>query len=138
MPNMPVTLDTSHFDRSPLKDDASVNMRCILVTLDTSHFERSPSNLLALGTGIPFELANKLSMSLTAETSQDPIGWCGPLEQSMDIFRHSLMAAWSSLLDLRVNPGLGVTMGQTLGFSTRVTMMIRIRGWVRGLEIGVE
>ena len=100
----------------------------ILVTLDTSHLERSPLN-----DGVE----NNKVMSITAETSQDPIGPCGPLEQSVEIFRHSLMAAWSSLLDLR--PVVGCYyMGQTFGFGARVTMMIRTRVWARGFGIGVE
>ena len=42
-----------------------------------------------------------LAMSVTDETSQNPIGPCGPLEQSKsDVFRHSAMAALSSLFDL--------------------------------------
>ena len=45
---------------------------------------------------------NKLLMSFTAETSQDPIGPCGPLEQSEDSCRHSTMAALSSTLDFGV------------------------------------
>ena len=43
-------------------------------------------------------------MTVIAETSQDPIGPCEPLEQSMeDSLRHSLMAAWSSVFDLGAN-----------------------------------
>ena len=35
------------------------------------------------------------------ETSQDPIGPCGPLEQAKsDAFMHATMAAWSSVFDL--------------------------------------
>ena len=62
----------------------------MLVTLDTSQLDMSPMNLFALGTN----LNNKL-MSVAAETSQDPIGPCGPLEQSVDSFRDSLMVTWS-------------------------------------------
>merc|ERR1719201_2316229 len=42
-------------------------------------------------------------MLVTAETSHDPIGPCGPLEQWVDCFRHSLMAASSSPLDFGAN-----------------------------------
>ena len=38
---MLVTLDTSHFEMSPLKDVAPLNILLILVTLDMSHFEMS-------------------------------------------------------------------------------------------------
>ena len=44
MPCMSVTLDTSHFDRSQLKDDANENMKPILTTFDTSQYERSALN----------------------------------------------------------------------------------------------
>merc|ERR1719331_1083592 len=45
------------------------------------------------------------SMLATFETSQDPIGPCGPLEQSKSPpFRHSAMAAWSSALDFGAQP----------------------------------
>ena len=42
-----------------------------------------------------------------AETSQDPIGPCGPLEQSVEISRHSAMAAWSFALDVGAQPNFG-------------------------------
>jgi len=44
MRSMLVTLDTSHFERSPLNDFADWNMPSMVVTLDTSHLERSPLN----------------------------------------------------------------------------------------------
>ena len=44
MPSMLVTLDTPHWDRSPLNTRACMNMLFMLVTLDTSHLERSPLN----------------------------------------------------------------------------------------------
>ena len=37
-------------------------------------------------------------MSVTAETSQDPIG-ASPLEQSVESFRHATILAWSSVFD---------------------------------------
>ena len=48
-------------------------MADILVTLDTFHVERSPLN--------DDKERNMPPMSVTAETSQDPIGPCGPFEQ---------------------------------------------------------
>ena len=65
-------------------------MSSMLVTLDTSQLDMSPMNLFALGTNL-----NNWLISVIAETSQDPIGPCGPLEQSADSFRHSLMVTWS-------------------------------------------
>ena len=75
------TLDTSHLEMSPLNDDASQNMLAMVVTLDTSHLEMSPVNLSASGTTSSL---NKLLISVTADTSQELIGPCGPLEQSVD------------------------------------------------------
>ena len=46
-------------------------------------------------------------MSVTADTSQDPIGPCRPLEQSVDSCTHSAMAAWSCALDFGAHPGVG-------------------------------
>ena len=100
MDSMVVTLDTSHPERSLLNDDAEWNMESMLATLDTSHLEISLLNDDAAGT---ISLLNKLFMSVTAETSHDPICPCGPLEQSEDSFRHSRMAAWSSALDFGVH-----------------------------------
>ena len=71
---------------SPLNDDADRNMECMLV---------DPMNLPHI-------------LSLAAETSQDPNGPCGPSEQSLDSFRHSLMAASSLALDLGVQTVVGV------------------------------
>ena len=47
-------------------------------------------------------------MTVIAETSQDPIGPCEPLEQWVDTFRHALMAAWSSRLDFGAKPEVSV------------------------------
>ena len=41
IPAMSVTLDTSHLERSPLNDVASMNIPAMLATFETSHFERS-------------------------------------------------------------------------------------------------
>ena len=73
----------------------------MLVTLDTSHSEMSTVTLLAPDT--TFELNNWL-ISVTAETSQDPIGPCGPVEQSVDSSAHSQMAVWSSALEFGAHP----------------------------------
>ena len=45
MPFMVLTLDTSHFEMSPLNDVALANMVFMVLTLDTSHFEMSPLNI---------------------------------------------------------------------------------------------
>ena len=78
----------------------------MLVTLDTSHLEISPLNLSAPGRGLQPPSANNgpdEPRLVTAEMSQDPIGPCGPLEQSKsERFRHSLMAAVSSAFDFGV------------------------------------
>ena len=42
--DMSVTIDTSHFEMSPLNDVAARNIPVISVTLDTSHVEMSPLN----------------------------------------------------------------------------------------------
>ena len=113
MPSMLITLDTSHFERSPLNDDAEVNMKSISVALDTFQREMSPLNLSASGSG------NNELISVTAETSQAPSGPCGPLEQSVgDDFRHSTMAALSSVSDRGVHPVVAYHyMRHTAGFS---------------------
>ena len=73
-----------------------------LVIFDTSHLEMSPLNLFAPGT----ESSLNNWMSTTADTSHDPIGPCGPLEQSVDSRRHSAIAAWSSALDFGAHPAV--------------------------------
>ena len=99
------TLDTSHLERSPLNDDAKWNRPHTVITLDTSHLEMSPMNLSAPGT--PSRL-NIMLISVTADTSHDPIGPCGPLEQSfvLDNFRQSLMAAWSCAPEVGAHPAV--------------------------------
>ena len=97
MSSILVNLETSHLERSPLNDDAEANMPSALATLDTSHFEMSPLNLFTPGT---ISLLNNAVMSITAETSQDPIGPCRLLEQLVGVnSRHSLIAGLSSALD---------------------------------------
>ena len=63
-------------------------------------------------------------LSATAETSHDPIGPCGPLEQSEDSLRHSTMASWSSNLDFGSHPVMGrYYSGYTLAARMIVRMM---------------
>ena len=126
IPFILVTLDTPHLEISPINDDAEANMYSMLVTLDTSHLEMSPVNAFAPVTGFKFASRNKLLKSFTAETFQDLIRPCGPLEQSWDSSRHSTMAAWSSALDLGAHPVVG--RDQPLGFSAKVTITIYLRG----------
>ena len=64
-------------------------------------------------------------MSVTAETSQDLIGPCGPLEQSVgDHRRHCTRENWSSDLDSGAHPVVG-------HYRLIVTTMIRVRNRVR-------
>ena len=76
-------------------------MLYMFVTLDMSHLEMSPLNLFAPGIT---SLLNIWRIFVTAETSQDPIGPCGPLEQSLDSGRHCTMSAWSSKLVFGAHP----------------------------------
>ena len=75
-------------------------------------------------------------LSATPEISQDPIGPCGPLEQSEDSLRHSTIATWSSTLSSGAHPVVGrYYSGYTLAARMIVRMMrvsIRFR-----LRIGV-
>ena len=99
-------------------DDAPENIFSMLVTLDTSHLEMSALNDDASGT--LFAL-NKLIISVTPDTSQDPIGPCGPSEQSKSPrFRHSAMAASSSALDLGAHPYVVVVVGIVVSVSISV------------------
>ena len=104
MDRMVVTLDTSHLETSPLNDAAEAKIDSMLVTLDTSHLEMSPLILFAPGIT---SLLNNWPILVTADTSQDPIGPCEPLKQSVDSCRHSLMADWSSALDSGAQPAMG-------------------------------
>ena len=137
MPCMLVTLDTSHLEISPLNDFAPENMSSILVTLDTSHLERSPLNSYALGIGSK-SLTNNLLISVTAETSQDPIGFDKPFAPSKgDISSVSTMASWSCALDLRTHTAvvqhLCSQMGG-LGFwaSANARILYECRGLCKG------
>ena len=90
MPHMVFTFDTSHFEMSPLNKAAFENMECMFTILDTSHFEISLSK--------EFALENTLCMSVTLDTFQFPIG---PLEQSPfgDTAMHASTALCSSFRD---------------------------------------
>ena len=103
----------------------------MLATLDTSHFEMSALNDDAPGTQ---DLSNNWLMSATAETSQDPIGPCGPLEQSVDSCRHLIIAAWSFSLDSGVHPVVEYYYsGHTAGVRLRARVRVTV-GSVSGLE----
>merc|ERR1719201_2903730 len=79
----------------------------MLVTLATSQLEMSPLNLSA--PGMSFQPGvNKLLISVTPETTQDPIGPGGPLVQpKSDACMHATTAARSSVFALGANT-LGV------------------------------
>ena len=87
-----------------------------------------------------FRFRNNSLMSVTDEISQDSIGPCGPLEQSVDNFRHSTMAAWSSALDCGAHPAVEYYRGNTVEVRVRVTIIMRVsvrdRGRFRGLGQG--
>ena len=77
---------------------------------------------------------NSLRMSGTADTSQDPIGPCGPLEQSVgDSCRHSTMADWSSVLDFGAHAvAVYYYRGHALMVRMGVRIMISVRGRLEG------
>ena len=71
-------------------------------------------------------------LSVTAETSHDPIGPCGPLEQLVDSLMHSIMAAWSSGLDFfGAHAVVGrCYSGYMVAARVIVRMVIRVTIWV--------
>ena len=85
------------------------------LTLDTSQVEMSPVNLC-----VPeiTSLSNTWLMSVTADTSHDPISPCTPLEQSVDNCRHSLMAVWSSALESGGHPVVSFYEDYAVGVSS--------------------
>ena len=89
---MLVTLDTSQFEMSALKDVAPSNIPFMEVTLDTSHLEIS-----ALKDVAP---ANIQSISVTSDTSHASIRPSGLVAQSPvgDISRHATTALRSCAL----------------------------------------
>ena len=127
---MLVTLDTSHFERSPLNDVARENMLLISITLDTSHFERSPLN--------DFASVNNWEISVTVATSHSAIGPCGPLVQSLfEIhevdFRHASTALLSSVLDCGESAEVGdraLALDRNIGTGTAL-----YKGMLTGCEL---
>ena len=67
------TLNTSHFDRSPLNDVAPSNMPYIFLARNTRHFEISPSNNDIEETDCA---ENVLLKSMILTTSHSCIGPC--------------------------------------------------------------
>ena len=121
------TLDTSHFERSLLKDGARMNIKVMLVVLDTFQFERSPLNnvalmnmrdmLVTLETSHldrlllnEFALENTPLMSVTLDTSQSPSCPLGPLAQPP--FGESLRHASTALLSPALNSGENAATGK--------------------------
>ena len=97
-----------------------------MATLDTSQLEMSPVNSFALGTGLRFASKKSQLMSVTVETSQDPIGPCGPLEQRVDSFKHAVMAAWNSALDAGAHAVVEYIFRVRFTTIIRVTFKVRI------------
>ena len=120
MSSMLTTLDTSHFEISPVNAVASSNMVCMSVTLDTSHFEILPLNEVAP--------RNRELMSVTSDTSHSAIEPCGPLAQSptADILKHSSSKSLRSLWFLG---------GNTV--KVRVGIMGSVPSWIEGEDGGV-
>ena len=89
---MSVTADTSHADRSWLKECVLANIVVMSVTADTSHADRSWLKDCALE-NMPF-------ISVMADTFHDPIGPFRPAEQlpTGDRLMHTRLARWSSAL----------------------------------------
>ena len=113
---MLVTADTSHNDRSWLKECALANIPYMLVTADTSQGE-----MLWLKDCASLNI--KL-ISVTPETSHDPIGPCGPAGQlpTGDSWRHASTAPSSSVLSRGAN---AVVIPTTNTFGVRVMCLGR-------------
>ena len=102
-------------------------MCAIVVTLDTSHLEMSPINLFASGRGLFFVSRNNRLISVTPETSQDPIGFDRPLAPSIgDISSVSAMAFLSPALDFRTNTAVVCHLRSQMD-----GMVLRVRSNVR-------
>ena len=113
-------------------------MASMLVTLDTSHFETSPLNCFDPRTRLPFASTNNQLMSVTADTSHDPIGPCGASEQSSGSCWHSPMAVWSSAFDCGAHPVVvyyyavfEMELGLGLGLDVTVSLEDRREAWIR-------
>ena len=65
-------------------------------------------------------------MSVTAETSHDPIGPCGPFEQSEDSLMHCTMAALSSALDFGAHLVTTVVGGVVVAGAAVVAVRLRL------------
>ena len=100
---MLVTADTSHADRSWLKDCTLQNIPCMSVTADTSHADRS---WLKDSASLNIKL-----ISVTADTSHDPIGPFGLAGQmpAGDSLMHASIASWSSVLLWGANTAVTAT-----------------------------
>ena len=82
-------------------------------------------------------MTNEKLVSVTAETSQDPIGPCGVVPQVRDIFMHCAMPAFSSALDFGAHAVMNYfNRGYTVRLRARVRIMIRVRVGVRGVGLG--
>ena len=97
-----VVRDTSHSEISALKACASENMECILVVRDTFHFEISQ-----LKDRAPLKIQD---MSLTLDTSHAQIGPCSPLGQLpvSEDWRHAETPRLRSFLDCGENAAVRV------------------------------
>ena len=77
-------------------------------------------------------------MSVTADTSQDPIGPCVVYLQWVDRLRHCTIPALSSALSFGAQPAVGYCRGRTGGVSVRVRVRLRYRvGFPVGVRFGV-
>ena len=129
---MLVTLDTSHFDRSPLNATAPENIWDIVVALDRSHFETSPLNEVA-PQNIP-------DMSVVLDTSHDPIGPFGPRAQSPtgEIVMHASTAVLSSARDREINTAAAAVEGVCITIVYCRSALRCTWQWDRGLKCGVN
>ena len=75
-------------------------------------------------------------MSVTDETSHEPIGPCGTLKQSVNSCRHSLIAAWSSSLEFGDHPVVGYyDRGHTFGVRREIKVLAQGQGSELGLIV---
>ena len=96
------------------------------VTLETSHLEMSPLNSRV---DPPKDLvfSNNPCISVRVETFQDPIGPCGPLEQSVESFRHFTIVACSSALEFGVHSAVEYYhKGCAVRFKMRLRIIFRL------------
>ena len=107
---MSMTLETSHFEMSPVNTVVPKNILCMSVTREMSHFEMSPSNT--------FVRENIRAMAVTLDTSQfemSPLNCVAPqkvadMSFTLDTshfegnFRQSSTALSSCVIDCGENP----------------------------------